>query len=118
MNPEKSEANVTVQLANGMLTVKHGDTGQTLLGRPVEKEFWEHALWPCLDGHDIKIRRDEDAVWLEFTNPSGKSAAINLSALAATKPPITRAALLEWCARRGHEASARCPCKNCDLIRV
>lgn len=110
---KRSEATITVQLANGMLTVKHGDTGETLLGRPVSKDFWENALWPCLDGHDIKIRNG-DAIYLHFENPDGSSAAINLSAFADDRSPITRAALKQWCERRGHEASARCPCSKCD----
>jgi len=46
----------------------------------------------------LQISIAQDGIFLIFDVP-GKSAAINLESLALDGPPITRDALLEWCAR-------------------
>lgn len=43
-------AAIDVTLAAGILTVKHGDTKETLIERPVFKGFWCLELWPLLSG--------------------------------------------------------------------
>jgi hypothetical protein len=46
--PTEGAATVKVELAKGILTVRHGDTSDTLISRPVVNGFWTNELWPVL----------------------------------------------------------------------
>jgi hypothetical protein len=48
--PETGAASIRVELSKGTITVKHGDTGEVLLTRPVARGWWSFTLWPTLDG--------------------------------------------------------------------